>query len=81
MDPALAFGRALRRRRVSTGWSQEKLALEAGLARVFVSWMETGRKQPTFQTMLKLSAALNCSAAELVMEAEALLTTSDVEDP
>lgn len=81
MDPALAFGRALRRRRVDAGWSQEKLALEAGIARVFVSWMETGRKQPTFQTMLKLSAALNCSAGELVIEAEALLATSDVDVP
>lgn len=81
MDPALAFGRALRRRRVNAGWSQEKLALEAGVARVFVSWMETGRKQPTFQTMLKLSAALNCSAAELVMEAEVLLATSDTGAP
>lgn len=81
MEPAVAFGRVLRRRRVDAGWSQERLALESGLARVFVSWMETGRKQPTFQTMLKLAAAIGCSAGDLVTEAEELLAASDQETP
>jgi transcriptional regulator with XRE-family HTH domain len=56
--------------------SQEKLALDAGLERVFISWIETGKKQATFQTMLKLASALNCSAAELVADAEAFLAES-----
>ncbi|MRX07180.1 helix-turn-helix domain-containing protein [Pseudoduganella sp. FT25W] len=57
--------------------TQENLALEAGLERVFISWMENGHKQATFQTMLKLARALNCSAAELVSEAEAFLTAAE----
>ena len=73
MSPADAFGRALRRRRTDASLTQEQLALEADLGRVFVSWLETGKKQPTFQTMLKLAAALGCKTADLVAEAEALI--------
>ncbi|MYM85241.1 helix-turn-helix domain-containing protein [Duganella sp. FT50W] len=73
MEPAEAFGRALRSRRLKVSMSQERLALEAGLERVFISWLENGHKQPTFQTILKLAAALNCHASELVADAEALL--------
>lgn len=73
MEPAEAFGRALRSRRLEAEMTQEKLALDAGLARVYISWIENGKKQPTFSTMLKLAGALGCSAKELVDEAETLL--------
>jgi len=79
VEPAAAFGKAIRARRLAAELSQEKLGLEAGLERVFVSWMETGKKQATFQTMLKLARALNCSAADLVAEAEAIMAKSDDE--
>ncbi len=77
MEPASGFGKAIRARRLAAGMTQENLALEAGLERVFISWMENGHKQATFQTMLKLARALNCSAAELVSEAEALLAAAE----
>lgn len=73
MEPGEAFGQVLRARRKSAALSQEQLAFEAGLERVFISLLENGHKQPTFQTMLKLAAALSCTAGELVSEAEALL--------
>ncbi len=73
MEPATGFGKALRARRKAAEMSQEQLALQAGLARVFVSWLENGHKQATFQTMLKLAGALDCSAADLVAEAEAII--------
>ncbi len=73
MSAAGAFGRALRRRRLDAGLTQEQLAFEAELARAFVSLLETGKRQPTFRTMLKLAAALGCKAAEIVAEAESLL--------
>jgi transcriptional regulator with XRE-family HTH domain len=53
--------------------TQEKLALDAGLERVFVSWLETGKRQPTFGTILKLANALGCSATELISDAEEIL--------
>lgn len=80
MEPAKAFGRALSRRRKKAGLTQEALGFEAGLERVFISWIETGKSQPTFQTMRKLSLALKCSVAELVAEAEALIEGIASED-
>ena len=79
MDPAAAFGAALRQRRLRASLTQEALALEAGVERVFISWIENGRKQPTFQTMVKLSRALNCSASELVADAEGFLEEGRIE--
>jgi len=79
VEPAIGFGKAIRTRRIAAEMSQEKLALEAGLERVFISWLENGKKQATFKTMLKLAAALNCSAADLVAEAEAILAENDDE--
>lgn len=73
MAPAEAFGQVLKKRRLASAMSQEALALDAGLERVFISMLEHGRRQPTFQTMLKIASVLGCSAAELVGEAEALL--------
>ncbi|MBB1647972.1 helix-turn-helix domain-containing protein [Delftia tsuruhatensis] len=75
MEPAVAFGQALRRRRKDARLTQEKLAFEAGIERVYVSWLESGKRQPTFQMILRLAGALNCSAADLVAEAESLLAT------
>jgi transcriptional regulator with XRE-family HTH domain len=77
VEPAAGFGKAVRARRKTAAMTQETLALEAGLERVFISWIENGHKQATFQTMLKLAKALNCSAAELVSEAEALLAAAE----
>lgn len=77
MEPAQAFGRALRQRRTEARLSQEKLALEAGIERVYVSWLETGRRQPTFHMIVRLAGALGCSAADIVADAELLLLSSD----
>lgn len=73
MDPAAAFGAVVRKRRLQASLSQDAVALNAGIERAFLSWIENGHKQPTFQTMLKLARALNCSAHELVADAEALM--------
>jgi len=72
-----AFGHVLRRKRKAAGLTQEQLALTAGVERVFVSWLETGKNQPTFQTIYKLAQALNCAPGSLVDEAAALLDADD----
>ena len=73
MSPAEAFGRALRKRRKATPLTQKKVALAADLERVFISLLETGKQQPSFETMLKLATALKCKAADIVKDAEALI--------
>lgn len=74
MDSAHAFGVALRRRRLEAGITQEQLALGAGVGRVYVSWLESGKRQPTFHTIVKLAASLGCPAGLLVSEAEELMS-------
>lgn len=73
MEADIAFGAVLRAKRKEVGLSQEKLALDAGLERTFISMMERGQRQPTLTTLLKLAPALGCSAAALVSEVESLL--------
>ena len=73
MEPALAFGKAVQARRKRAGLTQEQLALTADLQRVFVSWIEGGKKQATLGTMLKIAGALGCKASELLADVEALL--------
>jgi len=69
-DFELPFGAALRRVRLAAGMSQEKLGLEAGVQRNFISLIETGQNQPTISTIAKLARALGMRASELVAEAE-----------
>lgn len=74
-DLAVAFGRVLRRYRLSAGLSQEKLALEAGLQRNYISLLELGQNQPTITTLFKLAVVLAIEPEQIVeavrMEAEA----------
>lgn len=78
MDPAAAFGAALRRRRKAAGLTQEQLALAAGVERVHVSWLETGKHQPTFHMICKLANELQCTPGELVDDAATFLTTDQL---
>ena len=66
----LPFGAALRRVRLAAAMSQEKLGLDAGVQRNFISLIETGHNQPTISTIAKLARALGMKASELVAEAE-----------
>jgi transcriptional regulator with XRE-family HTH domain len=61
-----AFGKVLREYRLKSGFSQEGLADEAGCDRTFVGMLERGQRQPTLETLFKLSKALNVAAATLV---------------
>ena len=66
MDPAISFGRVLRRLRKEAGLSQEQLALEAGIERNFVSLIERGVNQPSIRVIFKLARALDIPASEML---------------
>ncbi len=70
MEPAVAFGRALRRLRQERGLTQEQLGFEADLRRTFVSVLELGQQQPTLTTIIKLARVFNLQLSELLREAE-----------
>jgi transcriptional regulator with XRE-family HTH domain len=76
LDPAVAFGRVLRRQRKEAGLSQEQLALEAEVERNFVSLIERGVNQPTIRVIFRLAAALQLKPSKLIelTEEEVLLS-------
>lgn len=72
MEIQLAFGRAVRLKRVERGLSQEGLSNQSGVGRSFLSAIERGAKDPGTQTLWKLCAALDCRPSEIWMVAERL---------
>ena len=66
MQPAVAFGRVLRRLRQKKGLTQEVLGLEADLRRTFVSILELGHQQPTLTTILKLAKVLEVKPSKIL---------------
>jgi len=61
-----AFGRNLRAIRKSKGFSQERLAYDAGIDRSYLGKMERGRVNVTIVKLYLLAEALKCSPKELV---------------
>lgn len=56
----------LRRLRVAMNISQDDLALRANIERAYVGHIERGRKNPTIETLDKLSTALECDVVDLL---------------
>lgn len=61
------LGRNVRRLRNKRGWSQERLAAEAGeIRQALISEIETGRANPTFDTLEYVAAALGVRVYDLL---------------
>ena len=69
----VSLGIVIRRRRLAIGITQEQLGEQIGVSYQQAQKYETGANRVSFSRLLPLAAALNCSAADLVMEAEAEL--------
>jgi XRE family transcriptional regulator, regulator of sulfur utilization len=63
---ALAFGRVLRETRLSKDLTQDHLAAICDFHRTYPSLLERGLRSPTLAMLLRISAALEVAAAELV---------------
>ena len=70
MDVSIAFGKTLRRLRVTKNLTQEQLGLEAGLRHTFISSLELGQKQPSISTIQKLAVVLEISMSKLLQQVE-----------
>jgi len=73
LSAAIAFGTVLRKLRVEANLTQEQLGFEADLRRTYISILELGEQQPSLTTIIKLAAALKCTASELIAQVEAIL--------
>lgn len=74
VEPALAFGAAVRAARTEDGVAQEALAHMAGVERSHMGKIERGEHMPTLSMILKIARALGRSSAELMLETEARLS-------
>ena len=60
----------LKRLRAERGWSQEQLALEAGLHRTFIAHVERKVRNISIDNIERLAAALGVSPSLLLAEGE-----------
>ncbi|HTF98674.1 MAG TPA: helix-turn-helix transcriptional regulator [Cellvibrio sp.] len=65
-DPLTLFGERLIELRKVKGWSQERLALESGLARSYLGGVERGQRNIALLNIYRLAEALETSPASLL---------------
>lgn len=75
MEPEIAFGVVLRSLRKARGFSQETLALEAGVERNYISLLELGRNSASIKIIFKLARVLGVSAADFLGQVEHYINT------
>ncbi|HVR22980.1 MAG TPA: helix-turn-helix transcriptional regulator [Candidatus Polarisedimenticolia bacterium] len=72
--PEKAFGQALRKLRLQTGMSQERLALECEFDRTYISLLERGIQSPTLRTMIRLCNILHVSFTDMATHVDSFLS-------
>ena len=70
-------GEEVKRLREELGWTQPRLAVEAGVAVSAVSQIENGRRSPNVGTLEKLAEGLDVEVADLFPKAQASLPLGD----
>lgn len=70
MNEEEIFGKIIQEERKTKKISQEKLSKLTGLDRTFISLIENGKRNPTFSTILKISASLEILPSELFLKFE-----------
>lgn len=65
-DPRVQFGLKLIEVRKSRHWSQERLALESGLARSYLGGVERGKRNIALLNIVKLAEALHVPPSQLL---------------
>ena len=68
---------SVRQIRKERGWSQERTAAEAGIDRVTLVHIETGKSSPTVETLQKLASALAVEVGDFFPKAQGALFSPD----
>jgi transcriptional regulator with XRE-family HTH domain len=65
-DPRILFGQRLIETRKTKSWSQERLALESGLARSYLGGVERGQRNIALLNIFRLAEALEVTPSFLL---------------
>lgn len=76
-----ALGQALRKLRTERGWSQSELALRVQMDRNYLSLIELGRNSPSVRMLVRLCAALDVKAADVLTDVDRRLQRQKVVQP
>ena len=76
LTPRVALGLRIKELRTVAGMTQEQLADHAGFFRTYMSRIETGDANPTFDALLVLATALRVAPAVLFEPPDFLKPTS-----
>jgi len=68
----VGLGSAVRELRAANGLTQQELGLKAALDRTYLGGVERGERNPSFECLLKIAAALEVSLSELIAHGERL---------
>ena len=68
VNPRRRLGENVRQLRLRRGWSQEKLASEAGLHRTYVGSVERGERNVSLDNIVAIARALGVSVQELLRD-------------
>ncbi len=75
-----ALGTAVKARREALRLTQEQVANNSGLHQRWLSNIETGKRNPSYESLRRLAAGLGLSASELIARAEQI-EAGDPADP
>jgi transcriptional regulator with XRE-family HTH domain len=66
----VALAEVIRERRVQAGFSLGQLAVRTGLSRQMLSYVETGRRVPSVDSLARIARAFGVRGSRLLAEAE-----------
>jgi transcriptional regulator with XRE-family HTH domain len=70
----LQFGNTIRIRREAFGYSQRDLARLVGVQASHIAYLETGRRLPSLDLLVRLAKELNVRPGKLALQAFPILT-------
>ena len=70
------FGTCLREARRQVGLTQEELALQCGIERTYISFLERGLRKPSVNALFVLCGALQMVPSKLIRQVETVLKDS-----
>ena len=75
------LGDRIKQRRTELKWTQDELAIKAGISKSFLSEIENGKKSISADTLLSFSKALNCSLDYLMEGVDSEKEKKEIEIP